>query len=314
MAMEDYVPVAADDWYQRRRQDSEGEFFRRVASQGPRKGEGGSTRQGIYALTAKGKLLAYKNAGQNPEVMRETLRRGLEEWRKLPDADRAAGKIGKPDRVDPAYDRAPPRDGLILKVYARALERESSAKFSDAVCKVGGGDEASRDHMWLTEAEWRSLLPAELKSGERLPLPAGIAERMLRFHLVDNTRGEPPLWRRDEIRSRELELTVESVTPAEVRLRLEGAALLATDADPEKARRGYDAALLGHLVYDRRSGQFKRFDVLAIGDHWGNGPFTRGARPGRAPLGIAFELVDGSSPLDRIPPQGAREWGNYFGR
>src|SRR5205823_3369628 len=77
-------PVAGDDWYQRRRQDAEGAFFRKVADQGPRKGAGGSTRQGIYCLTPDGTLLAYKNAGQAPDVMREVLRRGLAEWKKLP--------------------------------------------------------------------------------------------------------------------------------------------------------------------------------------------------------------------------------------
>ena len=47
MANEEYIAVAGDDWYQRRRDDAEGQFFRRVADQGPRKGTGGSTRQGI---------------------------------------------------------------------------------------------------------------------------------------------------------------------------------------------------------------------------------------------------------------------------
>ena len=56
MAQEQFVPVTADDWYQRRRQDAEGKFFRQVADQGPRKGQGGSTRQGIYVLTADGEL------------------------------------------------------------------------------------------------------------------------------------------------------------------------------------------------------------------------------------------------------------------
>src|SRR6185436_2999551 len=93
MATEDYVAVAADDWYQRRRDDAEGRFFRRVADQGPRKGEGGSTRQGIYCLTADGQLLAYKNAGQSPNVMRDTLRQGLRAWQRLPAERRRPGAV-----------------------------------------------------------------------------------------------------------------------------------------------------------------------------------------------------------------------------
>ena len=91
MAKQDFVPVATDDWYQRRREDAEGKFFRGVADQGPRTGEGGSTRQGIYCFTAAGKLLAYKNAGQNANVMREVLKQALDTWKKLPEEHRKPG-------------------------------------------------------------------------------------------------------------------------------------------------------------------------------------------------------------------------------
>ena len=48
LASEDYVPVAGDDWYQRRRNDAEGEFFRKVSDQGPRKNTDGSTRTSVW--------------------------------------------------------------------------------------------------------------------------------------------------------------------------------------------------------------------------------------------------------------------------
>src|SRR5438132_10212849 len=110
MATDDYVAVAGDDWYQRRREDAEGEFFRGVADQGPRKGEGGSTRQGIYCFTADGKLLAYKNAGQNPEAMRDTLRQGLRAWKQLPAERRKPGAVRVDDTgtLDERYARTPP--------------------------------------------------------------------------------------------------------------------------------------------------------------------------------------------------------------
>ena len=310
----EYISVAADDWYQRRRQDAEGRFFVSVANQGPRKGEGGATRQGIYVLTPGGKLLAYKNAGQNPEVMREVLQQGLEKWRMLPESERAPGAIKVPGHgpVDAAYVRTPPPGGLILSVYARALDQPAPAKFSDAVCKPGGGDEASRDHLWLTEAEWKTLIPSSPKKGNEFSMPPRIAERILRFHLIDNTRGEPPLWRRDQIRSSAMKWVVEKAAPAEILLRLEGRALLATDADPAKADRGYDARLLGYLRYDANQKAIDRFDIVAVGDHWGEGAYIRGGRPGRQPLGVAFELAHGDSPADRIAPQAAREASEYF--
>ena len=313
MATHDYVPVACDDWYQRRRQDAEGKFFREVSDQGPHGGQTG-TRQGIYLLTAGGKLLGYKNAGQNADVMRKVLRDGLAKWAKLPEALRKPGAVvvGDPGKLDGGYTRKPPPGGLIVNVHARALERQSAGGVADAVCKVGDGDEASRDHLWLTEAEWRSLVPTDARVGDKRPVPAPIARRILRFHLIDNLRGEPPLWSAEEVRASEMTLAVQEQTPGQVLLRMEGKALLATAADVARAERGYDAALLGYVRYDRAADRIDRFDVVALGEHWGQGRYTQGARPGRQPLGIAFELTRGDKPGDAVPPQGAREEREYF--
>jgi hypothetical protein len=314
MATEDYVAVVADDWYQRRREDAEGKFFRDVANQGPRRGEGGSTRQGI-CFTADGKLLAYKNAGQNPEVMRDTLRQGLREWNRLPAERRKPGaiQVDDIDKTDARYTRKPPAGGLIVNVYTRILDRDNG-EYSKGTCKTLGGDKPARDHLWLTEDEWKSLVPAEPKKGDKSVLPTKVAERILRFDLTDNTRGEPPMWRKEDIRSHELTLIVDDVTEAKIGLRLEGSALLATNADTAKADRGFDVRLFGQIGYDRKKKAIDRFDVVAVGDHWGQGTYTGGARPGRQPLGIAFELSTGKSAADLVPPQAAREIENYLGR
>jgi hypothetical protein len=316
MATEDYVAVAGDDWYERRRDDPEGKFFRQVADQGPRKGQGGSTRQGIYCLTADGKLLVYKNAGQDADVMREVLRQGLREWKKLPEEKRKPGaiKIEDAGKIDSHYSRTPPANGLVVNVYTRILDHDTRKDLCRGTCKTQGGDKAARDHLWLTEADWKSLLPAQARKGEQFALPAKIAERILRFHLVDNTRGEPPAWEREQIRSQQLTLTVEEATDKVIRLRLDGTALLATQADSAKADRGFDVRLLGYLNYDVASKAIDRFDLVAVGDYWGEGTYTRGARPGRMPLGIAFELSRGNAPADLVPPQGARDLQGYLGR
>jgi hypothetical protein len=313
MATHDYVPVACDDWYQRRRQDAEGDFFREVSDQSPR-GNQPATRQGIYLLTAGGKLLGYKNAGQNAEVMREVLRDGLAKWAKLPEGERKPGTVVVPDAgtLDGGYTRKPPAGGLVVNVHGRALERESAGGVADAVCKIGDGDEASRDHLWLKAEEWRSLVPADAKVGAKRPVPPAIARRILRFHLIDNTRGEPPMWTAEDVRVSEMTLTVQEQAPGHVLLRLDGRALLATAPDPARAERGYDAALLGYVRYDRKSKRIDRFDVVALGDHWGQGTYTRGARPGRTPFGVAFELASGNKPGDTVPPQAAREEREYF--
>jgi hypothetical protein len=314
MAREDFVPVTADDWYQRRRQDAEGEFFRKVANQGPRKGEGGDTRQGIYVLTADGELLSYKNAGQNADVTREELQRALKKFANLPAGRRGPGavEVGDPGKPDPAYVRTPPEGGLIVRVHTRILDRDGDG-YCKGTCKTKGGDAAARDFLWLTREDVRSLAPAKAEPGFTYDVPKPVADRILRFHLVDNTRGEPPFWDRGHVRRARLTLRVVRTTADGVELRLEGDALLATAADPDQADRGYDVRLRGDLRYVPGRGTFDRFDVAAVGEHWGESRLTRGARPGRSVLGVAFGPVVGNRPADRIPPQAAREIRRYFG-
>jgi hypothetical protein len=107
-------------------------------------------------------------------------------------------------------------------------------------------------------------------------------------------------------------LTVTEVTVRSLTLELSGSAVLATDADLDKAKRGYDVALRGTIRYDRDKKVIDRFEGVALGLHWGAGTFTGGARPGRTPLGIAWDLARGDSPMDQVPPQGARDWKYYL--
>ena len=82
--MEDFIPVAADDWCQRQMKDSEGEFFQKVADQGPR--SSGGTRQGHYVFTPGGTLLGYNNnrgADRRLKMMRDSLKNGEELQREV---------------------------------------------------------------------------------------------------------------------------------------------------------------------------------------------------------------------------------------
>lgn len=93
-----------------------------------------------------------------------------------------------------------------------------------------------------------------------------------------------PKWRPEEIRSKELKLTVQAVSTDEIRLRLEGSAVL-------KREKGhftydYDASFSGSIRYDRKKGTITRFDVLAVGEWTWN---YRENKP-KEILGVAMEL------------------------
>jgi hypothetical protein len=304
----DFVPAAGDDWYRRRQEDSTGKFFRSVADQGPRKGEGGGTRQGLYLLTASGKLLAYRNTF-DPQGVKDLIARGLKAWKALGDDERRPRGFSETRQDDPRYFREPPKGGIVLRVHARELDALESGGFCKATGRPPRQDLASLDHVWLRAEEWKEIVSGTKAAGETSPLPEAVALRLARFHLLDNTRGEPNLWQRSEVKRCDVRLRVEKSTQSALVLWLEGEAHLET----AKGERGYKPKLRGVIEYDRAQDRLRRFDVAAAGDHWGEGTYTRGARSGPAPFGVAFQLAGGKDPADRIPPQAARDIGGYYG-
>lgn len=313
LAQEKFIPVATDDWYTRRRKDAEGAFFRLVSDQSPRKASGESgTRQGIYTFTASGKLLSFRNH-HDPAVMKAELRKALAAWEKLPAREREPGavKVDDPEKVDAAYNRKPPKGTLIVNVFTRILDKDDKGEYCHGTCEFTGGDRAAHDRLWLTQEEWQSLIPISPKVGQKAPIADRLVKRIARFHLVDNTRGEPPHWHHKDIKKAEMTLEVVAATDDKVEMRVTGTFLLTTGPGT-KGERGFDLNVLGTITVDRKTNRIERFDLVGLGDHWGSGPLTRNARPGRMPLGLAFELSSGDTPSDQVPPQGARWLQGYL--
>ncbi len=159
--------------------------------------------------------------------------------------------------------------------------------------------EAQPDFMWLTEAEWKSLVPANPKKGDQFAVPAPLTKRIFVLHLDPNRLvGEPD--QNAIVRSGELKLTVEDISSSSVRLRLAGSALLRVDFETAQktGQEGEEARLVGFLDYDLQKKSFTRFDIVAIGDTYGLLSPGLGhllySRPDRSPYGVAFELVSGT--------------------
>ncbi len=312
MCTNDFIPVTGDDWYQRRRKDAEGLFFQTLSAGFGKQGDG--SRQGLYLFAADGTPLGYKNATQNVKVTKELLDAALIAFKKLPPNKRRPGGITVPEHgpLDPQYGRIPPPGGLVLNVNTRILEKKNGT-FRKGACQAVGGDHSARDHMWIQAAELKDFAPAQVQVGFKYPVPAKIADRLARFHLIDNTRGEPATWSREQLQSIRMELTVTAVTPEGIELSLDGEAVLATEKDVARAVRGFDVKLGGQLRYLPAKGTFDKFDIIAIGEHWGDHNDMQAARPGKSYLGISFEIAS-DRPGDQIPPQGARWLEGYYGK
>lgn len=270
-----FIAVAIDQAYQRRQQDAEGEFYRKIAGQGPRNNFQ-STTQGFYIATAAGGLLLYNN-NRDPEKLNRLMKQHLQEFK----APSSATPIS-PGTVDARYNPSLPKEGCIVRVQARVLGGYPPT--TDRWQKIFQSS-LSRDNLWISKAEQQALTKGQVMQS--------LQERIARFHLVDNTRGEPPMWKKQEIR--QLKITFDGMT-------LRGSVHLETD----DGKRGYVAQLMGKI--ELRSGKIVRFDMVADGNFWGQGPYSRNAPLGRFPLAVGFRLADGTDAADQGPPQGSRGW------
>ncbi len=269
-----FIPVAIDQAYQRRQKDNEGKFYQKIANQGPRK-LGRGTTQGLYTANASGQLLAFTNNREATRVL-GMMNGALKKYRPV---KVAALDKGTPDA---RYNPKLPKGGLVVRVTSKVLggyeepENEYRKIFQQSL---------GRDNLWISASEHAALTKSQL--------PQSLLQRLAQFHLVDNTRGEPPMWRENEIqklqgtlRNGQLHATVQLKTA--------------------KGDRGYEAELLGRI--ETKAGKVTRLDVVAKGEFWGEGTYTRNAPKGRFPLAIAFTLADGKDAADTIPPQGSRGW------
>jgi hypothetical protein len=324
MMRDRFVPVILDGYL--RGTGAERAFLERV----------GLVGNGFTYMTAGGRKLggdSYLGAGG--------MAKALEEFSRLPEEERRPRVERPADRGDTkGVPLEPPPGCLIANVYFTYLEGDGKGGLRRALWHVEGqpGSEPGSGHgrnqilthidkLWLTEAEWRSLVPQDPEPGRTHPLPRPILERLSRFYASDLAHRSTG----DEVRVADIRLVVESASEAEVTLRLEGIARTGRPFEPLRppgpgipttppgkeatAATGADFELLGYLRYDRKKDAFDRFDIVLFGEGWGGGRgqaattnFYRGGEHRRWPMGIAFQLLTTRRPIDRIPPQNANPY------
>jgi hypothetical protein len=275
-----YVPVAIDQHIHRRLNGTEGYLFAELVKRAGRFLH--DKTQGFYVFTCAGELLAFRHT-LDPLVVKQMLISALERSESKPSA---SGWIAPVDDAD--FTLQAPAGVVVLDVASKVLGGYGEpAGHRERVLQSSVG----RDHCWIRQDEVASL--------EERVVPDSLLIRMARFHLVDNTRGEPPMWRADQIRSAEAVLRDGQLVGS---VRLETA----------RVRRGYAASLVG--LVDVRGGVVTQFDVVAHGLAWGRGYYNSGAPRGKYPLAVRFALAQGAWPFDAVPPGAARtRFSGYLG-
>jgi hypothetical protein len=260
-----------------RRKDAEGEFARKII------GKGG-TLQGLHVINTRGDLLGYVYDFR-PESVLAMLNRAL---KKFEPVDAPAIDFTQKDKRF-----VMPEGGLVVATTAKVPAGHDPVKARKGTIQYdmekAWKSSLGREHLWIRKDEAQALARGEL--------PRSLMLRIVRYHLVDNTRGTPTGWKENEIKK--LDLKLEDG-------RLTGSVHLET----KDGSRGYHAELLGFV--EARNGKVSRVDMVAHGQFWGQGAYTPGAPAGRFPLAIAFTLLDARDPLYNLVPDALRCYPDYL--
>jgi hypothetical protein len=260
-----------------RRKDAEGDFARKLI------GSGG-TLQGLHVIDTSGKLVAYVYDFR-PESVLAMLEKSL---KKFTPVEATAIDFKEKDKRF-----VMPDEGLVVATSAKVLAGHDPVKAAKGTLQydmeTAWKTSLGREHLWIRKDEVQALVKGELSES--------LKKRIVRYHLVDNTRGTPTGWTEAEIKKAELTLTEGRLTG---RVHLE----------TKDGKRGYEADLLGFI--QAKEGKVTRFDLVASGQFWGQGTYTPGAPKGRFPLAIAFTLADENDPLHKLVPDAVRCYADYL--
>jgi hypothetical protein len=260
-----------------RREDAEGDFARKII------GKGG-TLQGLHVINTAGDLVGYVYDFR-PENVVAMLEKSLEKFKAV---DAPAIDFKNKDKRFTM-----PEDGLVVFTITKVLAGHDPVKSAEGTIKhameSAWKNSMGREHIWVRKDETQALVKGELAES--------LKKRIVRYHLVDNTRGTPTSWTENEIKKLDIQLAGGE---------LKGSVHLET----KDGSRGYQADLLGFV--EAKDGKVTRFDIVCNGQFWGQGTHTPGAPKGRFPLAISFRLGNADHPLYSLVPDAVRSHKDYL--
>ena len=295
-----FVPVADEVYRLQTGEDAECRAFQGFCEDGHYGGRVAPTRtrQGVYAITPGGALLASVNT-RSDERMAKMLREALAKWAEIPPErrvlpDQLRQRLAAVRRFEDRY----PENGLVLAETVRDLGRE--VRVDDWRTRAW-----NEDQVWFTAAEARSMVPADPRVGARHEIPARLVARLARLHLLDTVRGQTPPMPKSALVEHWLTAHVVGVDDQGVQLVFRGRTH--TEHERSAGARGVAVDLRGHASWDRAAARFRAFELLAIGERFGASRFNeRRDDLDRSRIGFAFRLAPAGHP--RVAPA---FWSSY---
>ena len=255
--------------------------------------------QGMYILGPDGTPYGFTN-DHEPEDILGFVDRGLRGYRAHP-----PGPVTISDaEVAAPWTVAPPRDGAVVRVYTRIRPLPK---------KVWGLNRGvGRDYLWLYPEDIADLIAAsggaeKVDPGTPVELPRALVGRLVRFHMVDDVRGTPDMWRASEVRRLAFAGQVIRQEGPVRTLAWHGDFLMRgrrRSAVGERAivEQGHAGRLEGEIDLDVVARRVLRFRAFSEGQAWGEGTYTPYPPDGRFRLLVAMVEAAADDDIAHIVP------------
>lgn len=266
-----FVPVGISLQEDLRSQDPAGQFFRKIVNQRP---EPKHSKQGYYIASPDGTLLkGWMYPRPDDGTVKRNLKAALESYHPPGEIEPLDGT-----KIDHSWKQETPADVVVVETRSRVYE----AQWPDT--QVGRfvviQKTMGHDRLWILKPELDALVQGTLADS--------LLERILLFHLGDNTRCYLDRWAPAAVKRVRVSLSRETSG-----FTLSGTALL------EQDQRGFDAKL--HGTIEVKDGALARFDLVAYGTAWGKHNGVDYFPAGKFTVGNAFTLARRGVTFDVVP-------------
>jgi len=239
----------------------------------------------MYIVGPDGTSYGYSN-DHDPSDINKAMDLALANYRKSPPrhVDIAAADMQAPFAITPRATTA------VVHVYSRIDPVPAGSH--------GLNKGIGRDHLWIYQDDVQAIEALAKRSPGGFKLPASLAMRIARFHLMDDVRGTPDMWSASEVKHVSLRGKAVNSAAGPETVEFTGSFSMRTAS----GCRGYAGDVKGRIEIDNAASSVKQFRAYADGLAWGDGTYTPNAPKGRYHLKIAMvEATDAASRV--VPPE-----------
>lgn len=239
--------------------------------------------QGMYIVSPDGTSFGFTNDAY-PDDIQKFINNCLEGVR----THKAKKVTITPEEQAAGFAVNPPKDAVMVGVYARIKP------LPEHVWGLNKG--IGRDWLWIYPEDMKALATASIGVNGVVAMPKDLMYRIARFHLLDDVRGTPDLWKSGHVRSLNWSAKAVDEPNGARHIQLTMDYKMRTDS----GGRGYEGKLEAKIEVDRNARKVTQFRGYALGQAWGEGTYTPFPPPGKYKLHVAFQET--AEPISRIVP------------